>query len=523
MTVTAAAVPVDPGVDALTADGGIIRIRPVDPADRADLVALHERAGIESLRMRFFAVPGPTTIGTEVDRLCRTGSPGHAALVAELGGAVVGVASYERTGADDPRAEFAVFVDERQHGRGIGTLLLEHLSASARAHGVAKLVGDVLPGNGRMLRVARDLATGGSPHYADGVVEVDLTTGADDGAQSAADERDRVAERASLRPMLAPRSVAVVGAGRHPGGIGHETLRALREYGFSGDLYAVNPHAAEVAGVRAYPSMAALPGPVDLVVVAVPAEAVTGVVAEAGAAGVPAAVVLGSGFGEAGDAGRARQAELVRIAREYGVRLVGPNCLGIVNTDPAVRLNASFTPTAPAAGGLAVASQSGAVGIALLDHATRTGCGVSSFVSLGNKADVSGNDLIAYWFDDPATRAVALYLESFGNPRKFARTVRALARRKPVLTVRSGRTAAGARAGASHTAAAAAPRSPWTRCSLRPAWSGWTTSANCWTPPGCSPTNRCRPATGWPCSATRAGSTCWPPTPPRPPGCACRR
>ncbi|MFD0824027.1 GNAT family N-acetyltransferase, partial [Micromonospora zhanjiangensis] len=169
-------------------------------------------------------------------------------------------------------------------------------------------------------------------------------------------------------------------------------------------------------------------------------------------AGVPAAVVLGSGFGEAGDAGRARQAELVRIAREYGVRLVGPNCLGIVNTDPAVRLNASFTPTAPAAGGLAVASQSGAVGIALLDHATRTGCGVSSFVSLGNKADVSGNDLIAYWFDDPATRAVALYLESFGNPRKFARTVRALARRKPVLTVRSGRTAAGARAGASHTA-----------------------------------------------------------------------
>jgi acyl-CoA synthetase (NDP forming)/L-amino acid N-acyltransferase YncA len=457
VTTTAAPVPVGRSVDALTADGGIIRIRPVSPTDRSSLAALYDRAGIDSLRMRFFAVPGPATIVSEAERLCRSGSPRHAALVAEQCGTIVGVASYERDTATDRRAEFAVFVDERQHGRGIGTLLLEHLAATAHAQGVDELVGEVLPGNGQMLKVARDLAAGPRPQFAEGFVEVGLATGADEGAQSAVDERERVAERASLRPLLAPRSVAVVGAGRHPGGIGHETLRALREYGFAGDLYAVNPNAAEVAGVPTYPSIAELPGPIDLVVIALPAEAVAGVLAEAGAAGVHAAVVLGSGFGEAGPAGRARQAELVRIAREHGIRLVGPNCLGIVNTDPAVRLNASFTPAAPARGGLAVASQSGAVGIALLDHATRTGCGVSTFVSLGNKADVSGNDLIAYWFDDPATSAVALYLESFGNPRKFARTVRALARRKPVLAVKSGRSVAGARAGASHTAAAAAP------------------------------------------------------------------
>ncbi|WP_244295143.1 GNAT family N-acetyltransferase [Micromonospora orduensis] len=445
------------GVDALTADGGIVRIRPVQPADRPELTALYGRAGIDSLRMRFFVAPGPAMIASEIDRLCRRALPRHEAFVAEQAGTVVGVASYERGSAAERRAEFAVFVDEKQRGRGVGTLLLEHLAAAARAQGVDELVGEVLPGNSRMLKVARDLTSGLQSRLDHGVVDVALTTGADEAAQLAVDERERIAERASLRPLLAPTSIAVVGAGRRPGGIGHETLQALREYGFTGDLYAVNPHATAIAGVPAYPSFAHLPAPVDLAVIAVPAEAVAGVVAEAGAAGVRAAVVLGSGFGEAGAQGRARQAEMVRLARAHGIRLVGPNCLGIVNTDPAVRLNASFTPAAPFRGGLAVASQSGAVGIALLDLTARAGCGVSTFVSLGNKADVSGNDLLAYWFDDPATTAVALYLESFGNPRKFARTVRALARRKPVLAVKSGRSTAGARAGASHTAAAAAP------------------------------------------------------------------
>ncbi len=205
----------------------------------------------------------------------------------------------------------------------------------------------------------------------------------------------------------------------------------------------------------AYPSVSAIPEQVDLAVISVPAAGVAGVLADAGAAGVRAAVILSAGFSEAG--GGESQAEMVRMARRHGIRLVGPNCLGVLNTDPAVRLAASFSPVLPPVGGLALASQSGAVGIAVLDHAARTGAGVSSFVSLGNKADVSGNDLLSYWFDDPATTAVALYLESFGNPRRFARIARALARRKPVLAVVSGRSVAGKRAGASHTAAAASP------------------------------------------------------------------
>jgi acyl-CoA synthetase (NDP forming) len=305
-----------------------------------------------------------------------------------------------------------------------------------------------------------------------------VATTADQAALADIDARDRTAEQASLRPLLAPRSVAVVGVGRH-GGVGREVLQALIGYGFAGPVYAVNPYAERIRITRAqatfrpgggegtpaavpldlpaYPSLARLPGPAELVVIAVPADRVAGVLADAAAGGTRAAVILSAGFSEAGGDGRASEAELVRLARAAGIRLVGPNCLGVINTDPEVRLDASFAPGPPLPGGLAVASQSGAVGIAVLDHTSRSGCGISSFVSLGNKADVSGNDLIAYWYDDPATTAVALYLESFGNPRKFARVARALARRKPVLAVFSGRSAAGQRAGASHTAAAAAP------------------------------------------------------------------
>ncbi|MEV4536633.1 GNAT family N-acetyltransferase [Asanoa sp. NPDC049518] len=441
-------------VDALTADGGIVRIRQIRPDDRPGLRAMYEGADVDNLRMRFFALATETTIAKEVERLCRPPDPCHGAVLAEIAGRVVGVASFDRPSQADRRAEFAVFVDDLEHGRGIGTLLLEHLAAVARIAGIDKLVGAVLPTNGPMMRVARGLSGRVFMRFDDGVMDVGVPTTDD---VDALDARERQAERASLRPLLRPRSVAVVGAGRRTGGIGHETLRALTEFGFAGAVYVVNPHATEVAGVRAYPSLRALPGPVDLVVVAVPAAAVADTIADAAAIGARAAVLLSAGFGETGADGQAHQAAMVDLARRHGIRLVGPNCIGILNTDPAVRLNASFVPGQPLPGGLAVASQSGAVGIALLDHAARAGCGISTFVSLGNKADVSGNDLISYWFDDPRTSAVALYLESFGNPRKFARFARALARRKPVLAVKSGRSAAGQRAGASHTAAAAAP------------------------------------------------------------------
>jgi acyl-CoA synthetase (NDP forming)/GNAT superfamily N-acetyltransferase len=444
-------------VDALTSDGAIVALRPVTGADTTALTDLFNRASAASLRLRFFANPGRPLLAAEVARLSKPPSPQHGSIAAELGGAVVGVASYERRGTAEPVAEFAVFVADEHQGRGIGTLLLEHLARHARQQGIRELYGEVLAANARMLRVAGDLTADTSSQPGDGVVEVTIATEADEQALAAMEARDRAAGQASLRPLLAPRSVAVVGAGRRPGGVGHEVLTGLVRYGFTGPVYPVNPHATTVAGVPAYPALTRLPGPVDLVIVAIPAGTVPEVFEDAAAAGARAAVVLTAGFSEAGEEGRAAQAALVRRARAAGIRVVGPNSLGIVNTDPQVRLDASFAPEAPLRGGLAVASQSGAVGIAVLEHASRAGCGISAFVSLGNKADVSGNDLLGYWYDDPDTSAVALYLESFGNPRKFARIARALARRKPVLAVFSGRSGAGQRAGASHTAAAAAP------------------------------------------------------------------
>lgn len=443
-------------VDALTVDGGIISIRPVEPGDRQAITELLTRASPENLRLRFFGAPGSATLAAEAHRLCRRPSSRFLAIMACENERLAGVASCERI-SDGSRAEFAVFVADRDHGRGIGTLLLEHLRARARRLGITELVGEVLAGNRDMLRVAHDLTPRARSALSRGVVDVTLRTDEDEQTEHAVDERDRVAERVSLRPLFNPDSVAVVGAGRRPGGVGHETLRALHEYGFAGRLYAINRTGATVLGVPAYSSLREVPAPMDLVVIAVPAEQVAAVLADGAAAGARAAVVLSAGFGETGAQGRLRQSQILRLARSHGIRLVGPNCLGVINTDPPVRLNASFAPAPPPAGGLGVAAQSGAVAIAVVENAIRTGSGISTLVSLGNKADVSGNDLIAYWYDDPATRAVALYLESFGNPRKFARTVRALSRRKPVLAIKSGRSPAGRRAGASHTAAAAAP------------------------------------------------------------------
>ncbi|MET8148600.1 GNAT family N-acetyltransferase [Actinoplanes sp. NPDC049668] len=442
------------GVDALTADGGIVTLRPVRHTDRRALAMLYDTASPDDLRLRFFAQPGSSALAAEVDRLCLPETDQHLAVLAFEGDDLVGVASCERDGR---RAEFALFVAEPQRDRGIGTLLLEHLAYRARRCGIKELVGEVLPGNTRMLRVARGLTAHAWSRFDYGVVDVGFDIDVDDATQSTIDSRDRTAERASLRALLSPASVAVVGAGHRPGGIGRETLLALRDYGFPGTLYAVNRTGSEVDGVAGYRSVRELPAPIDLLVIAVPADQVPGVLADAGTVGVRGAVILSSGLGEAGPDGVRRQQEVLRLARAHGIRLVGPNCLGVINTDPRVRLDAGFAPMAPPPGGLAIASQSGAVGIALLENAIRTGPGISTFVSLGNKADVSGNDLIAYWYDDPGTTAVALYLESFGNPRKFARTVRALARRKPVLAIKSGRSDAGRRAGASHTAAAAAP------------------------------------------------------------------
>lgn len=259
----------------------------------------------------------------------------------------------------------------------------------------------------------------------------------------------------SLDALFRPRSVAVIGASRHRGSIAGEVFHNLVTRGFPGAVYPVNPAARAVQSVHAYASLADIPGEVDLAVVVVPQPAVLESVQACAERGVRGLVVITAGFGEVGPEGKRQQAELVEVVRSHGMRMLGPNCLGLLNTEPAVQLNATFAPTWPPAGPVAIASQSGAVGLALLDYARELGIGISMFASTGNKAELSGNDLLEYWEDDAATRVILLYLESFGNPVRFMQIARRVSRKKPIIVVKSGRTAAGARAASSHTGALA--------------------------------------------------------------------
>ena len=258
-----------------------------------------------------------------------------------------------------------------------------------------------------------------------------------------------------LNELFAPRSIAVIGAGRERGSVGGEIFHNLLMHAFTGPVYPVNAKAKTVQSVRAYPSIRDVPDEVDLAVIVVPRDFVQGVVEDCGRKGVKALIVISAGFGETGETGGALQAKLVATVRAFGMRMVGPNCLGVLTTDPAVRMNATFAPTWPPRGRVSFSSQSGALGLAILDYAKELGIGVRSFVSVGNKADISGNDLIKWWENDPETDVILLYLESFGNPRKFINLARRIAKEKPIVAVKSGRTAAGSRAASSHTGALA--------------------------------------------------------------------
>ncbi|HEY3004046.1 MAG TPA: GNAT family N-acetyltransferase [Kribbellaceae bacterium] len=443
------------GWDALAADGSVVHIRSVRPDDEDALRALNQRVSDRSIYLRFFGMNRTSADQHSHHLAADSEDDGHVALVAEAAGRLVAVGSFEPL--RDGEAEVAFLVDDAFHGRGLGTLLLEQLAAVARERGIHHLHADTLVENAPMLRVFGDSGFEQIRTVDHGVVELSLSTAYAPRTLDRMAERERDAEQRSLAPLLAPRSVAVVGAGRSPGGIGHEVLVNLAEAGFTGTLSAVNPHADRIAGVASYPSIGAVPGRVDLAVIAVPAADVARVVGECGEAGVGGAVILSSGFGETGADGDQAQREVVRRARAHGMRLIGPNCLGVVNTDPAVRLDATFANVSPEPGSLGLASQSGAIGIAVLDHASRSGLGISEFVSLGNKADASGNDLLLRWWAEPRTDVIGLYLESFGNPRKFGRLARLVGRTKPVLVVKGGRSGGGRRAGASHTAAAASP------------------------------------------------------------------
>ncbi|MEO3867626.1 GNAT family N-acetyltransferase [Nonomuraea sp. B12E4] len=429
------------GYDVLLRDGGIAHVRPLRPSDRDALHELVDRSSERSAYLRFFT-GGRGTAHSYMDRVTSDRYRGHA-LVATVRDRLVAVAEY--LPVDNGSADLAILIDDAVHGHGLGTLLLEHVALDAAGHGVRELVADVLAENRPMLRVLHDLGLDVAQRIDGGTFHISIAAEPTSRLRAGVEARDHEAERASLARVLTPRSVAVIGASRNEQAVGHKVLRNLVDGGFPGTVYPVNPHAAEVAGLACHDK---IPDGVDLAVVAVPARHVLDVARDCADAGVAGLVVLTSGFAEAGQ--RDGESELLKICRTAGMRLIGPNCLGVVNTG--ARLNASFLPHHPVQGRVALMSQSGAVAAALLERLD-----VSSFVSVGNKADVSGNDLLEYWEDDPGTDVIALYLESFGNPRKFARIARRVGARKPVLLVKSGRSDAGGRAVRSHTAAAATP------------------------------------------------------------------
>jgi acetyl coenzyme A synthetase (ADP forming)-like protein len=440
--------------DVVLTDGGTVRVRPVRADDEPRVLALYERLSDESVYLRFFSpVPRPTAV--QLERLTNVDFHDRMVLVAELGDEIVAIARYDRCG--DGEAEVAFTVDDNQQGRGLATLLLEHLAVVARGNGIHVFIADTLSDNQKMLSVFAAAGWVSERHFDQGPVQVRFNIDSTAASIDAVRSREHQAEGASIARMLAPRSIAVIGASRHSGTIGYELFRNLLTFGFEGPVYPVNPLSTSVAGVRAYATVLDVPDAVDLAVIVVPASAVPDVVRECAEKRVHGLVIISAGFAEAGAEGKAVERALVATARRNGMRVIGPNCLGIVSTAPGVRMNATFAPQSPVSGNVAFMSQSGGLGIELMSQAAGLGIGISDFVSVGNKADVSGNDLLQHWADDPHTDVILMYLESFGNPRKFARLARRIARTKPIVAVKSGRSPAGRRAASSHTAALASP------------------------------------------------------------------
>jgi acetyl coenzyme A synthetase (ADP forming)-like protein len=447
--------------DAVLRDGGSIHLRSIRPDDKARLVDHFNHLSARSVYFRFFASKLRLT-DDELSRFTEIDFVNHVALVATLleGGEerIIGVARYivVPTKPGEPRrAEVAFAVADAHQGRGIATVLLEELARFAQASGIDEFEASVLGENNRMMEVFSTSGFQVRRAVDGGVFHVTFPTASNEKAEHASQARELSAAAQSLRPFLNPRSIAVVGASARPGTIGNALVVNLIRCGFTGQIYPVHPEAKEVEGRKTYPRISAIPAKVDLAVIAVPSAAVEEVVVEASGAGVRGIVVISSGFAEASPEGCTAQARLRDFVRSSGMRMIGPNCLGLLNTDPAVSLNATFAPHWPPAGTIGMLSQSGALGLAMLDYAKGRHIGLSTFVSVGNKADVSSNDLLAYWAEDPRTRVIALYLESFGNPRKFARVAPEIARCKPIVAIKAGRSAAGARAAASHSAALA--------------------------------------------------------------------
>jgi acetyl coenzyme A synthetase (ADP forming)-like protein len=440
--------------DVVLRDGSTLLIREARADDEPELRRFYDDLSRESSYFRFFAVR--KHYDAEITRL-KNAEPAHdVVLVGEAGGHVLAVASYTRNREVPNRADVAFAIADALQGRGVGTRLLERLADIARRHDIAFFDADVLGENTQMMRVFEDSGFAIARHLESAVYHVVLSLEDTERGRDVAASRAATAATASMTRVFKPRSLVVVGANRERGRIGSELLHNIVSGGYTGQLAVVHPAAASIAGVPAFRSMADVPGTVDLAIIVVPAEQVLATVDDCIAKDVKALVVISAGFSEIGSDGQAREAELLRRVRQAGVRLVGPNCMGVINTDPAIRMNATFAPIQPRPGRVALSTQSGALGFAILDYARQLHIGFSTFISVGNKADVSGNDLIQYWAGDPGTDVILLYLESFGNPRKFAEIARRASRIKPIVAVKAGRSKAGAQAASSHTGALAA-------------------------------------------------------------------
>lgn len=416
-----------------------------------------DRLSPESKRHRFFSESAPSR--EIVTALCNSSDPRSqlTLIVTRIWEGTLRIIAAGSYWAKDPHtAEVAMAVDDGFHGKGLGTLLLERLALLAIRRGFTRLWAVTHAENRAMREVFRESGFTAQEAYEGDDMEVELSLIPTETTVIRAEVRERLATTASLRPFFHPQSVAVIGASRDPKSIGFRLLEALTGNQYRGRIYPVNPKATELAGLRVYPSLRSISGPVDLAVIAVPRDSVLSVVDDCAEKGVCALVVITAGFAEAGADGAALQKRLADKVRQHGMRMIGPNCFGLMNTDPNVRLNATFTSLFPPSGHVAMSSQSGALGIATLAGARRFHLGISSFVSVGNKADVSSNDLLQYWEEDPATEVILLYVESFGNPRRFARIARRVSRCKPIIAVKAGRTKSGGRAASSHTAALAA-------------------------------------------------------------------
>ena len=440
---------------ALLTDGATIEIRAARPDDFDAVRDMHAKMSPDNLYLRFFSM-SPMVAEQEARRICRGPGPDHAALLAILDGELVGCGTYEQAGAGSRSAEVAFTVADDLHNRGIGMLLLEHLVSLARGLGFRAFTAETLSENAAMLRVFADAGLQAQRSLVDGVYDLTFPLPADEADAALGTYRDTVAVReraadvASMRHALMPASVAVIGASRRTGSVGRIILRNIITGGFPGPVYPVNPGAAELDGIPCLPSATALPEQVDLAVITVPAAAVLGVAEDCGRRGVKALVVIASGL-----SGPAR-AELLEICRRHGMRMVGPASFGVAS--PGIGLNATFAASQPAAGTAGLALQStGGTGFVLVEHLSRLGVGISTLVSFGDKDDVSGTDMLQWWESDGATKLAMLYLESIGNPPKFARTARRVSRTTPVLTVAVGRSAAGRRLAGARAAKAATP------------------------------------------------------------------